>query len=695
MSALELFNIFSEEDVAIATYNAVDRALAHHESGSTYTFGNAESIVHTKGGSITYKDGGLTVQLPNLEPRVYETASGYPVEAPRPYHAGLLALLASNFQINSGKLNFAFDTKAFTGVFPKNVAALNPVDFRFVHATLLEVISGDKTYRECIHENRSLTGLPFWEYMVKILSTCSPDNYIALHDTVCKKLLQTVEVFPNPRRGQQGQGALKLGKRYKRLNSKQELEHIVPDTTVREWPHASKLSREWADAVHRVQLALGHRPLVLVGSIPTSHNWVQAPETGFTAKEAYQSFTMRRALHSSGSNGSAAVLLSNGFSSVSSNTANRCVMLLFLTVNALRCGVKKVDIRCDMNDVAYLERALPLVMKEHHKSVRYILDYSSHSKLEAALRDYVLAHPREDAHYVAWLDVEVIAPAKGSDVTAALARQWTEAVALLPVNRTIMMPITSEQAFQGQMVNEKNEIVLDPQIFSFRGPADFQAIYSTLPRIEKMLDIEGKTFVELKVIPNWATFLKDVIHANARNATWFLAPRPFFSSLSNLIRGIAKGTSMRMSDNIWEAQVYVDPDIIVGPYDDEPETGHVPRVDAKKKWQDDKPAQGGRGRGYHHNQHPKQQWKQSDKKGAPTEPAPIAVGPPNAGGRGGQPQPNPHHAPKEFPNGSSVEGQGGVVPEEEVIPDDFAGLGTPSEENEDAFKAAETSDSTM
>jgi len=671
---LATFGINSYRDITPTTLIAIQRAVAFHETGLSFVFGNAESVIHSKGGSLTFGPETLEVQMPNQKPIQYDTSSGYPVEEPRPYMSGILAILSSNFQLNSGELKFTFDPKVIQKVFPATVAAFDPVNFTYVHATFLEVLREDSGFNRYVSEARSLSGLQFWDYTAAVLKSCSHASYIALHDTVCKRLLSLVEVKRNPQYGQQGEGAFRLGSRISRVTEDQKSDYVIKDTTVKQWPPSKMLPRDWADAVDDVEAQMGHRPFLLVGSIPTTHTWV-VPADGkldFTPKDAYVAYSTRRALHSSGSNGAAAVLASNGFSSIASNTSNRCVLLMTLAVNAIEQGCGKVDVRCDQNDLAYLEAGFPLVLPKHHTKVRYLLDYSHHAKVEVKLREFLISKPRDDAHYVAWIDTDVDSVPRGGDVATTLQHQWQSSVSSIPADCTVMLCVTSPDAFKDAKADapqgpaatdvvEFNHYYRYHYVYQWRGPADFQGIYSSLPKMNRYTDVEQNQFVPLPIVPNWKQWLADVVSANARYATWFLAPRGFYSAASNLIRGIAKGTPMRFNDGLWEARVYAEPTYAgdFGPSEPQPPP-KAPYVGRGKKVVHSGVAVGGYGLGngrgkknYQPVAHPKAQPVPPVVPPPPPPPPP----PPN---QKTQPQPQTssgtNHGPN--PNGTSVEAQG-------------------------------------
>jgi len=598
------FKITHFSQISSATSVAIDRAIAHHASGQAFYFGNAETVLHPKGASITYAKESLTVAIPNLPPVVYDTTSGYPVKAPRPYLTGILALVSSTFHILSGELRYAFEPKLFVKCFPPNLAAFDPIDLKFVKTSLIEIMKGDSQYKVLVSEGKSLKGTQFWDYMSHLLNECPRDSYIAFHDTVCKRFLQTIVVEQNTKKTG---GAFVLGARKVRKSQDekdlQKMVNIIPDTCVKIWPSPDVLPPDWAQSVRDVEKAFGHRPFALVGSIPTDHSWVAptGPDGIHVEKDAYESYSTRRGLSAGASNGSGAVLSCNGFSSVASSTSNRCVMLMNLILNALSSGRDLVDVKCNQNDLAYLEAGLPLVCKDHHKHVRYLIDYSKQHSVEVKLREFTITKPREGAHFVAWIDDEVVNVPKGTEVVTALNKQWDDLVSIFPSDSSIMLPIVSSRAFD---VSEDDLKGNYRRVYKFRGPADFQGIYSSLPQMFKVLDVDKNVREEMLRVREWADWLREVTVTNSKYATWFLTPRPFFSPMSNLIRAIAKGSSMKYSDGQWEAKFYPDPVFTDHSYDAGPARAPYAEKRSKKEKKE------------HNHVHSKQKFQEKQTPGA-------------------------------------------------------------------------------
>jgi hypothetical protein len=550
------FNITTPRDLSVVTRNMVSRAIKYHEDGNKFVWGNAESIIHSKGGSLTYKKDSVTVELPNEVPIQYVTTSGYPVVNPRPYLSGVLAICASNFQINKGVLSFAFDFKAMAKVFPRTLAAFDPLGFEFVHSVLLSILEPDQGYKTCVAQGRGMSGLAFWDYVASVLQSCPFVDYIALHDTICKRLLFTVEVRTNPNRRPDGSSAYLLGARIKRADNEGVQQNIITEQTVRFWPRTGS-TPEWTEALREAERKFGHRPFVLCGSIPQGHAWLKlvGDVASFTEKDVYAAYATRRALHASGTNGAMAVIQSNGFSSIASKVSNRCVLLITLLMNALE-SCKYVDVRCEMADLAYLEAGIPLVIEKHHDRVRYLMDYSMAVKVPVTLRPFVITNPRPEAHYIAWLDADIDSVPKGTEVSVHFDLQYRTRMEHVPENSTVMVPITSSLPFAKSPDPAKAKYTR--QVSLWRGPGDFQAIVSSLPLIKRYTTKEGLDSQD-RIMPqvgSWNEFLRIVVSVNASYATWFLAPQSFYTCASNLIRTIAKSTSLRLNDGLWTAVAY-------------------------------------------------------------------------------------------------------------------------------------------
>lgn len=541
------YNIARSADLSTVTRNTITRAIKFHEDGNKFVFGNAESIVHSKGGAIVFSEGSVSVEMPNEPPIVYSTASGYPVAKPRPWLSGVLAICGSNFQINKGVLSYTFDAKVMGRVFPKTLSAIDPLNFDYVHSVLLAIMAPDAGYRRCVQEGRGMSGLEFWDYCASVLQTCPMVDYIALHDTICKRLLFLVEVKPNQHRAHDGSNAYVLGSRYKRADAKGIQTNIISQDTVKHWPVVTE-SPEWTEAVATVTRQFGHRPFALVGSIDQGHAWLKiSEEVPLTEKDTYIAYATRRSLHASGTNGSAAILQSDGFSSIASKVSNRCVLLITLTMNALRM-VQSVDLRCELADLAYLEAGLPLCVPKHHEKVRYLMDYSVATKVPVTLRTFVITNPRPEAHYVAWLDGDVESVPRGTEVSTHFELQYKMRMEHVPEESTVMVAVTSPSAFKKKFVH------------LWRGPADYHAIVSTLPKLYKWDPNSDAVKTMMPLVFGWDEFLAHVVKANARYSTWFLAPRGFYSPASNMIKGIAKATSLRFNDGLWTPVLYEEKD---------------------------------------------------------------------------------------------------------------------------------------
>lgn len=642
------FGIRIPRDLTVVTRNMVSRAIKYHEDGNKFVWGNAESIIHSKGGSLTYAKDSVTVELPNEVPVQYVTTSGYPVVNPRPYLSGVLAICASNFQINKGVLCFAFDFKAMAKVFPRTLAAFDPLGFEFVHAVLLSILEPDQGYKTCVAQGRGMSGLAFWDYVASVLQACPFVDYIALHDTICKRLLYTVEVRTNPNRNHDGSNAYVLGARIKRADTKGVQQNIITEHTVKFWPRTGS-TPEWTEALREAERVFGHRPFVLCGSIPQGHAWLKlAPDVAsFTEKDVYASYATRRALHASGTNGAMAVLQSNGFSSIASKVSNRCVLLITLLMNALET-CEQVDVRCEMADLAYLEAGIPLVIHKHHERVRYLMDYSMAVKVPVTLRPFVITNPRPEAHYIAWLDADIDSVPKGTEVSVHFDLQYRTRMEHVPENSSVMVPITSPIPFARNPDQSKAKYTR--QVSLWRGPGDFQAIVSSLPLIKRYAAKEGAEDRTMPQVGSWKEFLGIVVSVNASYATWFLAPQSFYTCASNLIRTIAKSTSLRMNDGLWTAVAYEERDWVADFLPDVIVSSNVQPIvpqTTKPKGPPPPPSpplQGGRGRGGKQKNHPKNKEKAEPVPKTPlvwaaTSPAALKKEEPQ------QPQPNGSSGP--------------------------------------------------
>jgi len=425
MLFLKPYNIHRSTDMTTVTRDTIDKALTYHGAGLNFYWTNAETVVHAKGGSLKHLPNSVILEMPNLKPQVFSTESGYPVENPRPFLAGILAFIGSTCCIRDGKIKYVFQQGAFLDVFPENKASFDPKGMKFLAAVVEAVFKKDHTYQKYAAEATSLGGARFWHYLAEILNTCDPADYIALHNVLCTRVLLLADIQPNDPSKVAAKGAFTIGARKTRVIEGEEV-RIITNKTVAQWPHGDRLPVEWHKPVKLAEQKYGHRPFLLIGSIPDEHAWfVSKKETGFGELEAIAAYTKRRDIGSGGSNGPGVVLQCNGFSSLASYTSNRCVMLMTLARNAQTCGRTKIDIVCSRSEMAYLERGLPLIMGENvHAVVRYILEKKDYNQISVDLRPICLVVPREDAHVVAWHDVDVDSIARGQDVGTTFGLQW-------------------------------------------------------------------------------------------------------------------------------------------------------------------------------------------------------------------------------------------------------------------------------
>jgi len=307
-----------------------------------------------------------------------------------------------------------------------------------------------------------------------------------------------------------------------------------------------------------------------------------------------------------------------------------------------------VGVRCEMADLAYLEAGIPLVVEKHHDRVRYLMDYSMAVKVPVTIRPFVITTPRPEAHYIAWLDADIDSVPKGTEVSVHFDLQYRTRMEHVPENSTVMVPITSPIPFAPNP--DQLTAKYTRQVSLWRGPGDFQAIVSTLPLIKRYATGDGPDSKD-RIMPqvgSWKEFLAIVVSVNASYATWFLAPQSFYTCASNLIRTIAKSTSLRLNDGLWTAVVYEErewvadflPDVIassnVQPIVPQPfkPIGPPPPLS--------QPIQGGKGRGG------KPKKKNKDKaQPIPKTPLVWAVVPPAGAKSDGlqQPQPNGSSGP--------------------------------------------------
>jgi len=247
----------------------------------------------------------------------------------------------------------------------------------------------------------------------------------------------------------------------------------------------------------------------------------------------------------------------DGFSSGASTTANRCVLLLTMVLNVIHHdkdtkSTTLIDIRASVNDVAYLERSLPLVCPRHNKRVKYLVDRYVFENMSVQLKEMCVLYPRADAHLIAWHDVDVASIPKNGSVTVVMNDQWQQMISCFPAKQfSLMIPILSRRAFTKTP---------GTSIFKFRNPADFQGIISTYSEFFLMGELDAPVPVVkyLDKVSRFSEWLQMVVQANSAYTTWFLAPRAIHSPLSNLIRGIAKGAPMVYREGSWEPVLYND-----------------------------------------------------------------------------------------------------------------------------------------
>jgi len=549
MLFLKQYQITKSSDVTTVTRDTIDKALSYHGAGLNFYWTNAETVVHAKGGSLKHLPKTVELEMPNVKPQVFSTESGYPVENPRPFFAGLLAFIGSTCCIRDGKIRYVFQQGAFQEVFPETKAAFDTKGMKFLAATLEAIFKKDHTYQKYALEATSVGGARFWHYLAEILNTCEPGDYIALHNVLCTRVLFLADIIPNDPSKVAAKGAFTVGARKSRMIEGVNV-RIITNKTVAQWPRNENLPSEWHKPVKIAEQKYGHRPFLLVGSIPNDHAWFVPKKTsGFGELEAIAAYTKRRDIGSGGSNGPGVVLQCNGFSSLASYTSNRCVMLMTMARNAQLCGRAKIDVVCTRSEMAYLERGLPLIMGEYvHQVVRYVLSSKDYNQVSMDLRPLCLIVPREDGHLIAWHDVDVDSIARGQDVGTTFGLQWEKISTLYPGDSTVMLPILSRKAFDTD--SPRN-------VFVFRSPADFQGIYTTLGEFSRFG--EGQSTQPLVKVTRYSEWLQMVVAANSSYVTWFLSPRPMYSPSSNLIRSVAKGIAMNFRDGEWEPVLYVPP----------------------------------------------------------------------------------------------------------------------------------------
>jgi len=549
MAFLSPYGIKTSSDMTTVTRDTIDKALSFHAAGLNFYWSNAETVVHAKGGSLTHKPSSVVLEMPNLKPQTFSTESGYPVENPRPYLAGILAFISSTCCIRDGKLKYVYQQGAFAEIFPDNKAAFDVKGMKFLAATVESVFKKDHTYQKWAAEATSIGGARFWHYLAEILNMCDHLDYIAIHNVMCTRVLYMIDIIANPPAKAATKGAFTLGARMTRNKDGVE-ERIITNKTVAQWPAESKLPAEWHKAVRLATKIYGHPPFLLVGSIPDGHAWfVPKKDSGYGEIEAISAYTKRRDIGSGGSNGPGVILQCNGFSSVASYTSNRCVMLMVMARNAMLAGRELIDVVCTRSEMAYLERGLPLILGEKfHNFIRYVLEKKDFNQVGIELRALCSIVPRENAHVVAWHDVDVDSVVRGQDVHTTFDTQWKRISTLYPRDSTVMLPILSRSAFSSE--SGRN-------VFIFRSPADFQAIYSTLG--EFSLFTEDLKPQPLKRVTSYSAWLQMVVGANSKYVTWFLCPKPMYSPMSNLIRSVAKGVAMNFRDGEAEPVMYVPP----------------------------------------------------------------------------------------------------------------------------------------
>lgn len=549
------YKIYRPSDLTPVTLMAIQAAHDKRKEGNKFYFRNSETVVHPLGGGHHFDEKGVTVTIPNQKPTTYVSESGFPIKDPRPYSGGVIALVCSTLCISNGRLEYVFQRKDWIKVFPITHAAFNPKGLPFVMHVLERILRDNDEYRKMKSEGTGLKGPQLWDFLGNVINTCRPEDYIDLHDTIVKYFLQAIEF--TMRRGKQARtiGAVQLGKYITRLDKDQQDQRIVTDKTVGTWPE--ELPDEWARPVEKFQRVFGHRPFLLIGSIPQTHRWI-APEDGtYNESEAHEAYTTRRSIGSGGSNGPGVALECDGFSSGASTTSNRCVLLLTMVLNVIHHdkdakSVTLIDIRASVNDVAYLERSLPLVCPRHNKRVKYLVDRYVFEGMSVQLKEMCVLHPRPDAHLIAWHDVDVASVPKNGSVTVTMNDQWKQMISCFPAKQySIMLPILSRRAFTQTP---------GASIFRFRKPADFQGIFSTYKEFFLMGELDAPVPVVkyLEKVTKFSEWLQMVVQANSAYTTWFLAPRAIHSPLSNLIRGIAKGAPMVFREGSWEPVLYND-----------------------------------------------------------------------------------------------------------------------------------------
>jgi len=358
------YKIKQPRDITAVTLMAIQQAYDRRKEGNAYYFRNSETVIHPLGGGHVYSDKGVTVNIPNQKPVTYVSESGYPIKDPRPYSGGVIALVCSTLYISNGRLEFVFGKKEWLKVFPVTHAAFDPKGLPYVMHVMDNILQYNEDFKKMRAEGTGLKGPQLWEFLGNVINTCKPTDYIDLHDTIVKYFLQAIE-FTTRRRRRRDQKAILLGDFIKRTGADGVEKRIIDDKTVATWPDA--LPTVWAEAVAKFEKAFGHRPFLLVGSIPLHHKWVSSEGPSYNESEAYEAYTTRRSIGSGGSNGPGVALECDGFSSGASTTSNRCVLLLQMVMNVLHHDKDKefitpIDIRATINDVAYLERSLPLVL---------------------------------------------------------------------------------------------------------------------------------------------------------------------------------------------------------------------------------------------------------------------------------------------------------------------------------------------
>jgi len=546
------YKIKQPRDITAVTLMAIQQAYDRRKEGNAYYFRNSETVIHPLGGGHVYSDKGVTVNIPNQKPVTYVSESGYPIKDPRPYSGGVIALVCSTLYISNGRLEFVFGKKEWLKVFPVTHAAFDPKGLPYVMHVMDNILQYNEDFKKMRAEGTGLKGPQLWEFLGNVINTCKPTDYIDLHDTIVKYFLQAIE-FTTRRRRRRDQKAILLGDFIKRTGADGVEKRIIDDKTVATWPDA--LPTVWAEAVAKFEKAFGHRPFLLVGSIPLHHKWVSSEGPSYNESEAYEAYTTRRSIGSGGSNGPGVALECDGFSSGASTTSNRCVLLLQMVMNVLHHDKDKefitpIDIRATINDVAYLERSLPLVLRDHHKHVKYLVDRYVMEKLSPQLKEVCVMNMRPDAHLIAWHDVDVDSVPKNGLVKTTLDTQWKLIISCFPAKSfTLMLPIISKSAFR-----------LGANIFMFRKPADFQGIISSYPEFILTSDFSEEKAVtkNLDRIASWNAWLDLVAQANSEYTTFFLSPQCFYSPISNFIKSIAKGNPMKYTDGNWAPVMYND-----------------------------------------------------------------------------------------------------------------------------------------